>query len=180
MADSKIIAFAVAALVIGAAAGIGAGFVIFKDKSNDDQTYYFYIDFGDNDTKTGWYSAKAGNADDALAKAVDGKEGITLTYSTGSSGGYPNLDTEHKYWYSQWYIWDDFSKAAADKSLDDMSPGYNGWMDMNIHLEKEKKLDTVSGTVFYFAPYDNSTWAHPDVGTSTLWKTAEGTPFATA
>ena len=107
--EGKLFAFIAVGVLVGAAIGGGIGFAAFGNKTTDDETYYFYIDFGDSDQKSGWYSAKAANADDALIKAVDGKD-ITLTWS----GGYPAFG--EGFWAVYNYTWDTFTKKAADNS----------------------------------------------------------------
>lgn len=176
--EGKLFAFIAVGVLVGAAIGGGIGFAAFGNKTTDDETYYFYIDFGDSDQKSGWYSAKAANADDALIKAVDGKD-ITLTWS----GGYPAFG--EGFWAVYNYTWDTFTKKAADNSVGyPQSNAYgliksNGWdsyagFDETCE-ENEHKLCQSASTVFYFSSY-NDLRSPVD---NTAWKAASGTPFAT-
>lgn len=182
MADSKLIAFAVVGLLVGAAIGVGIGFAVFNKNTDDNETYYFYIDFGASDAKTGWYSAKAANADEALEKAVDGKD-ITLKWS---DWGYPNF-SESGSWATYNYTWSDFSKKAADNSTKGVvndtysyfakSNGWNAYSGFNTTDEgKDHKLWESDSTTFYFSPYSALRTPIDNLD----WKTASGTPFATA
>ncbi len=178
MADNKVI-IAVAVVAVVAVAAVAIFFVMNNGSSNDDEPFYFYIDFGDNDTKTGWYTATGKNTDDALAKAVEGK-GITLTYS---KGGYPNFDSGT--WGGFAYVWKQCSTQTADESV--KYPNYgaydnfissNGWISYIGYGESAKKMDQSECNIFYFAKYDPDTYAIKDPTTSTLWKNASGSPFA--
>ena len=143
-------------------------------------TFYFFIDFGDNDTKTGWYSAKASNADEALASAVKDKEGITLGYS---KYGYPNFDNGT--WGVFNYTWADRTVTAASESIS--SPSYgaygdfiksNGWDSFAGYGNAEKKMYQSMSEIFFFAKYDPLTYDIQDPVECKLWKNASGSPFA--
>jgi hypothetical protein len=177
MADNKVI-IAVAVVAVVAVAAVAIFFVMNNGSSNDDEPFYFYIDFGDNDTKTGWYTATGKNTDDALAKAVDGK-GITITYS---KYGYPNFDSGT--WGVFAYTWKQVTTTTADESI--KSPSYgayddflksNGWISYSGYGDAAKKMDQSQSNIFYFAKYDPETYAIKDPTTSTLWKNASGSPF---
>ena len=89
MADKKImIAVAVVAVVVIIAVVAVVLMNNGNNNNNNDSQFYFYINYGDNNEKTGWYAATGTNTDDALAAAVKDK-GITITYS---KYGYPNFD----------------------------------------------------------------------------------------
>jgi hypothetical protein len=141
-------------------------------------TLYFYINYGDNNAKTGWYSAKGSNADDALAAAIKDK-GITLSYS---KYGYPNFDGGT--WGTFTYNWFDCNKATAEASVS--APNYgvykdfiksNGWDAFSGFGSDAKKLYQSVSLVFYFAQYDES-YDLKDPTESQLWMTATGSPFA--
>ena len=183
MADSKIIVFAVAALVVGAAIGIGAGALIFKDKSSDDETYYYYLYLGEGNDKNGWYSAKAANANAALDKAFD-VEGIEVEWS---EAGYPTVSGASG---SYEYLWNTTSKFAADNSTSVTGTtlmgnnDYSGWRQYNASgvPDGEHKMGCGNGHIFFLSAWVKvgGVWTLPTPGDVDAWKTAEGTPFATA
>ena len=182
MADNKIvIAVAVVAVVVIAIAA--AVFVMNNNNSSSDdgEQFYFYINYGDNNDKTGWYSAKATSTDDALAKAVKDK-GITVTYG---KYGYPNFDEGTWGVYS--YLWDQCTSVTADASI--KSPSYdtyesfvksNGWESYSGYGNAEKKLNQSMSNVFYFAKYEQVEVGVYDIVDPTeceLWAKATGSPF---
>jgi hypothetical protein len=185
MADNKVIVFAVVALLVGVAAGAGIGYAVFHDKNSSDETYYFYLFWGDNDAKNGWYSASAGNADDALDKAMK-KADIPVDWTTG----YPCFDSSS--WYSAYYIYGDTTKLAAEKSVKDPVDDAwgmgmfrsNGWVSFIGYDETEdpadleKKLHEAGSNIFFFCPYSSSWVAISSPAAHTAWMTAEGTPFS--
>jgi len=63
--------FLVVGLVIGAAAGVGVGYVMFSGDSNE-ETYWFYLDFNgeDSDFDGKWISAKGTDAMSAFETAA--------------------------------------------------------------------------------------------------------------
>ena len=141
--------------------------------------YYFYINFGDNDTKTGWYSAKAKNADDALAAAIKDK-GITVDYG---KSGYPNFD--NGMWGIFNYTWFLTNPTTATESIvypqSDSYGGFiksNGWDSFSGYGTEAKKVHQSMSEVFYFAKYDATTYAIEDPTECKLWATANGSPFA--
>ena len=179
MADNKIvIAVAVVAVVVIAIAA--AVFVMNNNNSSSDdgEQFYFYINYGDNNDKTGWYSAKATSTDDALAKAVKDK-GITITYS---SYGYPNFDGGSWGVYS--YLWDQCTSVTATESVKYAQYGEygnfiksNGWEEYSGYGDGSiKKMNQSQSNVFYFAKYDE-TWAIEDPVECELWANATGSPF---
>lgn len=181
MADNKVI-IAVAVVAVVAVAAVAIFFVMNNGSSNDDEPFYFYIDFGDNDTKTGWYTATGKNTDDALAKAVDGK-GITVTYG---KMGYPNFDDGT--WGVYAYTWKQVTKTTADESI--KYPNYgpydnflesNGWISYSGYGEVAKKMDQSESNIFYFSKYEKDPvteqYVIDDPTTSILWQTATGSPF---
>jgi len=76
--EQKSIVFIVVALVVGAALGAGIGMMLSGDSEDAEQTtWWVYIDYGDkadSSHKTGWYSAKAVDINEAVEKI-----GITLS-----------------------------------------------------------------------------------------------------
>ncbi len=184
MADNKIIVFAVAALVIGAAVGIGAGALIFKDKSSDEETYYVYLFAGDNNALNGWYSAKASSPNAAFDK-IFADEKFELKWSSG----YPIVKGASAVYE---YLWTETTKLAADKSIESAGmggTGFCGWREYNaagVPDTTEKKMDLSEANIFFVGmwvntdPADPYAWAPISPADKTEWKAAEGTPFATA
>ena len=183
MADNKMMMFAAVGIVVGLLIGVGVGYAVFNSSSssNDaDETYYFYLNFGDEDVRTKWYSASGANADEALAKALDGTE-IKINYG---KSGYPSF-TESS-WGQFVYTYNDTDKLACDGSTVyaqyDSYGGFiksNGWSAVAGYDGPgiAKKMFEFKGTIFYFAPYADD-YSIVDPTESTLWKTANGTPFA--
>ena len=170
----------IAAIALIVVTIVVAGAFMMNDSGvgGDDEAYYFFIDFGDNDAKTGWYSATGTNADSALESSVK-DTGITVTYS---KYGYPNFDNE--IWGTFVYIWDQCSILTADESI--KSPSYgsynqfiksNGWEVFSAYGDGEKKLCHSESNVFYFAKYDSETYEIQDPVKSTIWKSKVGSPF---
>ena len=171
MADNKIIAFAVVGLIVGAAIGVGIGFAVFGNKSNDEETYYVYLYLGDNNALTGWYSAKAKDANAGIEKAFEGKEGIEFTWSYG----YPVANGASAIYE---YLWNDTSKAAADGSN---GTYMSGWRSYAAYGDAEEKMDISLSHIFFLSAYGPApTYDVVTPKDTNLWKTAEGTPFATA
>jgi len=146
------------------------------------QDYYFYINFGDNDKKTGWYTAKAKNADDALEAALK-DSGITVKYG---KYGYPNFDEGT--WGVFNYDWSTYTSEASNSSIG--YPNYddyggfvksNGWDNFSGYGDSEKKMFQSGSNVFYFAKYDSETYAIDDPTEDKLWQSkAENSPFTKA
>ncbi len=172
MADNKIIAFAVVGLLVGAAIGVGVGFAVFGNKSSsDEETYYVYLYLGDNNPLTGWYSAKAKDANTGIEKAFEGKEGIDFKWAYG----YPTANGASAIYE---YLWDDTSKAAADGSSDSFM---NGWRQYAAYGDGEKRMNISFSHIFFLSSYPaDPPYTPPEPKDTVLWKTAEGTPFATA
>jgi len=147
---------------------------------NEKKDYYFYINFGDENTLTGWYTAKAKDADSALAAALKGTD-ITLNYS---SYGYPNFDTGM--WGVYAYEWASTTTDARNSSVS--SPNYdgwggfvksNGWDAFSGYGDEAKKMYQADSTIFYFAKYDPATYAIDDPTEDLLWQTGDNNnPFA--
>ena len=75
--------FLVVGLVIGAAAGVGVGYVMFG--GDDDTEYWFFLDFNGEDTDVDdqWISAKGKDLVSAMKKALDAKN---IEYDIEDSG----------------------------------------------------------------------------------------------
>lgn len=181
MADSKIIVFAVAALVVGAAIGVGAGALIFKDNSSSDETYYVYLYAGENNANNGWYSAKASDAN-AFFDKVFSDEKFAFKWSYG----YPTACGASAIYE---YLWSETTKLAADKSTDAAGmggAGMCGWREYNaagLPDDAEKRMNLSNGNIFFLGVWTEvapSDWQPTGPDDVAAWKTAEGTPFATA
>ena len=89
MADSKLITFAVVGVLIGAAIGVGIGFAVFGNNKAEEQTYWFYIDYGDKADAShvnGWVDVKAANLPDAVKKIPGVKTSESATYGLSLDG----------------------------------------------------------------------------------------------
>jgi len=146
---------------------------------NEKKDYYFYINFGDDNLLTGWYSAKANDADSALAAAVKGTD-IELDYS---KYGYPNFNLGT--WGVYAYEWASTSSDAVANSVS--SPNYdtwggfvksNGWDSFSGYGNDAKKMYQADSTIFYFAMYDPATYDIDDPTEDMLWQIDSGdNPF---
>ncbi len=183
MADNKNLLIAVIAVVAIVVIGVGVYFAFFNNgggSSDDDNgdPYYFYVNFGDKDVKTKWYSATGTNTDEALASAMK-DAGIELSYS---SYGYPNFNGGQ--WGTFSYNWSICSSQAATDSIG--SPFYdtwggfvksNGWDNYSGYGSAAKKMDQGISQVFIFSAYDES-YNIVDPSEDTAWMTAAGeNPF---
>jgi len=181
MADKKTM-IAVVAIVVIVVAAVAVYFAFFNNggSSDDGETYYFYVNYGDNDVKTSWYSAKGVDVDDALGKAFKDTS-ISLSYS---KSGYPNFDD--RTWGTYAYVWSICSPTMAQDSV--IAPNYdsyggfiksNGWESFSGYGSGAQKMYQSCSNVFYFAPYGGAPdYDIKDPTESALWQTAGGkNPF---
>ena len=115
MADNKLIVFAVVGVLIGAAIGVGIGFAVFHN-DKEEQTYWFYIDYGakaDADHVNGWVSVKATSTADAVKKIPGVKTSESETYGTSLDGinGVESGGSGEPYW-GQWIRNGDYAGAT--------------------------------------------------------------------
>ncbi len=179
MADKKImIAVAVVAVVVIIAVVAVVLMNNGNNNNNNDSQFYFYINYGDNNEKTGWYAATGTNTDDALAAAVKDK-GITITYS---KYGYPNFDEGT--WGVFSYLWDQCTSVTAEESVKSATYGSyndfiksNGWEAYSGYGDATKKMDQSQCNVFYFAKYDSADYSIVDPVECKLWANATNSPF---
>ena len=182
MAENKNVMIAVIAVAVIAVVAVGA-FLIMNNGGNDDnETYYYFLNYGDNDVKTKWYSASGDNADDALTAALK-DTGITADYG---KSGYPSFSDAM--WGVFVYDWSVASKTTSTESV--VYPQYseynsliksNGWDSFSGYGSDAKKLYQSNTTIFYFAPYDSVTFEIKDPVADEIWQSAsENNPFAAA
>ena len=120
--------FLVVGLVIGAAAGVGVGYVMFGGEDNNSE-YWFYLDFNGEDTDVDdqWISVKESDALSALLKALDSKNIPYDIAETGATAGWITSigDVEPKWADGKsWMLWGWFSNdIVAEKSAWSASPG---------------------------------------------------------
>lgn len=179
MADSKLIVFAVVALVVGIGIGAGVGYAAFNKPAdtNDDpatanETYWFYVDYNvkESDTlKSKWISVSSESPLKALTASLD-KAGITYEIdsktgwitSIGGVGG----DTNHA-WAS--WLWIRTNYADSNTSVE-----YPAWL-------ANPGFNVTIGNVFYlgYTPYDSVTYVY-DLNPNAITKWKTGGPFAAA
>ena len=97
MEGNNVIVYAVVGIIIGAIIGVGVGYVMWNGSSDDNnttdpntETYNYYLYFGDDDQRTGWYSAEgtdAATAFDSAMKAADIEYTVSNYGYIGSIGG---------------------------------------------------------------------------------------------
>lgn len=183
--DTKTIAFILVGVLVGAAVGVGAGYLIWNDSSDGEETYSFYLYFGtDDDSRNGWYSADATNTNDAFSKVMSNagfaweKSSygyLSLIDGVGVNGG-----------WSLWtYIYALTDQDAAEASiLYPMDNGYggydgsNGWRTMMGYDQGDTlKLSQFESKIYFFAPY-NADYSAPNPVEFDGWMNSG--PFATA
>ena len=157
-ADSKVILFAVVGIVIGAAIGVGVGYMCWHSDVGE-QTYWFYIDYGtaaDDSHVNGWVSVKSTSAADAIKKVPGAElkgEGSEM-YLDGINGVVGNNTPPYVYWAVYIVNGDYYSLTDFEKEFSYSNMGFGN----------------AYSTVFYLAYGDGS------IPTNADWK---GTgPFA--
>lgn len=189
MEGNKVMVYAVVALVVGAIVGVGIGYAVFHGDSKDcsdnsDETYSFYLYFGDNDVKTKWYSAEGADATAAFDKAM---KDAGMKYEVSEWGYIGSIDgkgADTAGWYIAQYLYNDTTKAAAESSINYPTESYgclkvsNGWAQISGYDGVEGlKLCEFSSNIFFMSMYNADYSAASPVST-TLWQTSG--PFATA
>lgn len=180
--NKKSMAFVVVALLIGVAAGAGIGFFIWSgDDCSDDQEYNYYLYFAANDTRNGWYNACGADATDAFDKAMTD---AGLEYEISSYGYIGSIDGvgDSAGWYLCEYLYDVYSKDAADASILYPTESYgaltysNGWKSMSGFGSGDTlKLYQFESTTYFFSPYAADWSAESPVSVNT-WMSSG--PFA--
>jgi hypothetical protein len=181
---NKIITYAVITLVVGLLIGTAAGYAIFhNEKTTTDDTYYFYLYFGDNSADNDWYSGTGSNAGNAFENAMDkaGYEWETDNY--GYIGSINDVgDTSG--WALYQYVYSEYTSAAAQNSIlypINDSYGYfassNGWKAITGYDDSaiDFKLTEMSSFAYFFSVYP-SDWDPITPVETTVWM-SDG-PFA--
>jgi len=171
MADSKMMVYAVAALVVGAAVGVGIGYIAFHGGSgSDSETYWFYLDFGGHEgegVEDQWVEVSSNSPLSALRAALD-KTG--MGYNMSGTGWIVDIggvgEDENMSWGS-WF----WNTTVYDASW--TSTLYPNWIDSS-------GFDITVGNVFYlgYTEYDPVSYEYlldPNADLS-VWSTTG--PFA--
>ncbi|MCL2295658.1 MAG: hypothetical protein FWC29_01070 [Methanomassiliicoccaceae archaeon] len=163
MEKNNAILFLVVGILVGAAVGIAAGYVIGNSSSNE--TYWYYIDYGDyatSATENGWISAESDTVINGLFKALD-KKGVEYEITdtgwiTSINGVYPVWDASTSDSWGSW-IWTINGYTA-----------YGAWA-------KNSGFDVTLGTIFFIGVtgYDKDYNPTLDPNDEAGWKT--GGPF---
>lgn len=164
--DSKSTAFLAVALVIGLAIGAAAGFFLWGnngDTGNDDETYWFYLNFGEGSEKNGWYSGTGADATEGFDSAMV-KAG--MSYEISGIGYIGTIDGQGEAgWYIASYVLDQYDADAQNGSIAYPVYSYgamdfcNGWMKFSGYDWESAtlKLSQSASTVFYMSIY-NADW----------------------
>jgi len=159
------IAFLAIAVAVGLAAGAGIGYVVF-DEEPVEETYWYYLYFGENDDRNKWYSATGSDATVAFDKAMDAA-GFEWTKSNG--GYISSVDETGSLWAIYNYLWDIYTEDAASASIAGYESGWfsfsNGWKEFSgFDIDEKKdpagaekmKLFESNSNVFILTLYDSS------------------------
>lgn len=183
MEGNKMYVFLVIGIVVGAAVGIGAGYMMFNDSDcSSAEEYNFYICYGATDADNGWYSASGDNATEAFDKAMD-KAGIEYV---ANSGYISSIDGVGTMWSTIQYTYSMYTEAAEAASI--LYPNYsgyggfissNGWVmsnGFNIDGYDGLKFCEFESNTYFLSVYDDVTYAFETPVSYTGWMD-EG-PFA--
>lgn len=141
--------------------GTAVGYAVFHEDKNTDDTYYYYLYFGDNSSDNDWYSGTGSNAGDAFSNAMD-KAGFDWDISAYGYIGSINDIGETSGWALYQYLYSECTSAAADNSIlypVNDSYGYyassNGWKVINGYDDAsiDFKLSEISSFVYFFSVY---------------------------
>ena len=166
--DSKMIAFILVGVLVGAGIGAAAGYLIWDEDVNNDETYSFYLHFGDGDEKNGWYSAYASSTNDAFGKAMDKAE---FEWDYNSYGYISMIDEEEANWMTYAYLYaettDEAAAASVLCSVNDEWGYYsrsNGWTGTSGYDMEEGglKMSQFDATIYFIStgatPVSAQTW----------------------
>jgi hypothetical protein len=145
--DSKMIAFILVGVLVGAGIGAAAGYLIWDDDADDYETYWYYFDFGDEADETNvnqWVKVEAADVVSGLQKAADSVYTDNDIEDTGwinSLNGVSN-DFSISLSWANWFL--------------NQATGYNGhglWYGT-------PGMNVTAGNVFYigFYEYDSLTF----------------------
>lgn len=196
MEGNKVTTYAVVALVVGILVGVGVGYAAFHGSDNNNsssstnETYWFYLYFGDNDERSAWYSASGTNiknANDAFSSAMDGFDMKYEVSSYGYIGSIDGVDGNGGGWYLAQYLYTSTSADAAQASVSYPVDDYgtmrvsNGWAKLagfDSTSGPDLKLWEFNTNIFFMSPYNADWSAASPASTFSLWSTTG--PFATA
>lgn len=190
MEGNNVIVYAVVGIIIGAIIGVGVGYVMWNGGSDDNttdpntETYSYYLYFGADDQRTGWYSAEgtdAATAFDSAMKAADIEYTVSSYGYIGSIGG---EDGATFGWFIAQYLYEGTTYEDAVGSITgvETTPNMtwlcNGWKTFSGYgTGSDFQLGLSGSTIFFMSPYDASFgYASPDEVSG--WMTTG--PFATA
>ncbi len=156
--------------------------------SEETQTYWYYLNFGDGDERTKWYSGTGTDAAEGLVSAVSASG---MEVEINLSGYIATIDGEGGVygWSTDYYLYSIYDKAAQDASVEnpnDLHEVYfmysDGWLRFNGYDWPQgmggSKLAQSASTVFYLGIYDPTDWSVPTAITDDGWK--DSGPFAAA
>ncbi len=181
--ESKAITFIVAALVVGAALGAGIGFIMFGNSdSNAEETYSYYIYFGEGEAKNGWYTAKATDASAGFDKAMK-NAGMEWEKSPWGYIKSVNGESGSSGWAVFEYLYKDCNSDAQTGSISYAS-GWRAFAGYTVTGEDDPslKLKQSDSNVWFlslYGPAPEYTMINPwDDAVSNKWMNSG--PFASA
>ncbi len=192
--ENKVTTYAVVALVVGILLGVAVGYAAFHkevkdDNNNDDtnETYWFYIYFGDDAVNTKWYSGTGPDSSEAFDAAME-KAGLDYTIKNGYLSEIAGVEGS---WSMYNYLYNEQTKSVAEKSI--LAPAYdssggliksNGWVQSAGYDSEKGDLKTweLDSNVFFFSMWSQDAsgkWTCPTPVSTTLWIDTTG-PFTAA
>lgn len=194
MEGNKFTTQAVVILVVGILVGAGVGYAAFHgsngNNTNTDDTYWFYIYFGNVESDTRWYSATGANSAVAFEKAM---KAAAVEYEVNAKTGYlTSIGGVDGLWSMYNYLYTETTKTAAANSIlypvkDSMGLAKsNGWascMGYDVSGDERFKIWEIDSKIFFFSLWTEDSpdvWSCPDPVTTTLWMSDTTGPFATA
>lgn len=184
--NNKLVVYAVVALVVGAIIGIGAGYAMWSGNSDngvDESEYHYYLYFGADSQKNGWYSATGADAGVAFENAM---KSAGMDYTFSNLGYVQSIDgvDNGAGWYIAQYLYSETSTEAAQGSVAGEKVEYgiltysNGWMLFNGYgTNGEFQLGSCGSNIIFMSAY-NVDWSAASPVSVTEWMTTG--PFATA
>ncbi|MGN1045083.1 MAG: hypothetical protein ACI4Q9_03920 [Candidatus Methanomethylophilaceae archaeon] len=149
------------------------------------QTYSFYLYFGEDDSRTKWYSASATNASDAFDKAM---KDAGFEYEISSLGYLSSIGGEGTSWWLGTYTLSQVDKDAQDNSIKSATVSYGlqiskGWKSFSgydVEGYKGLKLGQSNSTIWFMSIYDSSYNAPSPTDEKIASGWMNSGPFATA
>ena len=117
--EQKMIIFLAIAVAVGLAAGAGIGYLVFDEDPVEQQTYWFYLDYGaeaDAEKVNRWVSVNATSAGDALKKVPGAvcESDPTFGISLKSIDGLGTVNNGGNWVYWEMYIYNgDYNDSSA-------------------------------------------------------------------